>query len=126
MSYPHWWNSTATLYHKNLTKDINGRTQTNWVRCVLKNCYFGTIKKQTISSNILSIVDSFILRVPYSSTITISRGDIIVKGEIIDEIPINSSGNGIKEKYRSDYFIANTVKENISTKKLKHIFASEV
>lgn len=124
MAYPHWWDTTITLYHKVLTKDDNGRTHTKWVRLVINNCFYGNEKRQVLSGAVISNADKHIVRIPYDKNVTLSKGDIIIKGVATEDIADNSSGKEVLATY-TESFIVDVVKTNDKTKRLKHIYGGD-
>ena len=99
--YPIWWDSTLTVYNKYEDKQTN---IVKWYRKVVTNCFWkNTGNKISIGDTVLETND-IIIRVPKADNFlekylwvqkpndemknyfTLGNGDIIVKGEVTDEI----------------------------------------
>ena len=113
--YPIWWDTTLTLYNK--YEDDKG--EITWYRTVLTNCFWKfTGEEVRVNDSVLATKDT-ICRIPKndkylkrylwvvsddkSSVFTLGRGDIIVCGEVsdeIDEYEIGQRATDILNKYR--------------------------
>ena len=81
------FNAKITLYHQvKACDDETKRNITKWVRNVYEECFFGTTTVQSLSGDTLSQASSFIVRIPGIDEINITPGDVVVRGEIFDEI----------------------------------------
>lgn len=104
-NYPEWWNTTITVYNK--YEDPATRRIT-WYKTVLHNCFWKyTGNKITVGETTID-TDSTLCRIPVHSAFlekyqwdnatdksahfTFSGGDMIVKGEVADEINEYQSG----------------------------------
>ena len=105
--YPIWWDTTITIYNKFEDAQTNVIT---WYRHVITDCFwkFGgtTVQVGTVELDSKSITcripkdDRFLdkkdwMQVPndqMANYFTISQGDIVVKGEIDDEIDEYTNG----------------------------------
>ncbi len=116
--YPIWWDTTITLYNKALDE----QTQlVSWHRTVIDNCFWKlegtTVRVGTVTLEGRSVLcripkDSrFLMKRDWLSIpndemhkyFTLGQGDIIVKGEINDEIDEYTSGhrsNDLLNKYK--------------------------
>lgn len=97
-SYPVWWDTTLTLYNK--FTDTDGRV--TWYRTVLEGCFWKyTGEEVRVNDSVLATKDticrirknsSFLERYEWlkledkSEFFTLGRGDILVRGEIDDDI----------------------------------------
>lgn len=129
---------TITLYNKYEDRS-NGPTVTVWKKTVLENCYFGAVSGKTLSDTTLSEQNNFVCRIPeydaftenYSgadNTFTLQPGDIIVKGNISEEI---SDVRGLRSsdllrKYAGKSFIVKCVSINTDIPFDKHYRVSGV
>jgi hypothetical protein len=116
--YPEWWDTTITVYNK----FENKQTQlVKWYRTTIRNCFWKyTGDKININQTILETND-IICRIPRNSKFvehhkwiampndkmglyfTLSQGDIIVRGNVEDEIDEYKSGKrstDLIEKYK--------------------------
>lgn len=128
---------TVTIYNRHQYTDAQtGKTKIKWFRTVLHNCYYSTKRIEVLNGNILSQADSYSVRIPenkkYRDTaawknmpldlinkyFTISTGDVIVKGEISDDIE-DTAGKRITdliEKYKPNCFTVKTFSDNTKIK----------
>lgn len=118
-NYPSWWNTTITIYNK--FEDPQTQLVT-WYRHVVENCFWKyTGDKVTIGNTVLEtkdticrirVTDKFLekhewINVPndqMSNYFTLSQGDIIVKGNVDDEVNEYQSGHrssDLKTKYKN-------------------------
>lgn len=99
--YPLWWETTVTIYNKFADPQTDVIT---WYRHVITDCFWSldgtTVQVGTVELDSKSIIcripkdDRFLdkkdwIKIPndqMSQYFTISQGDIVVKGEITDEI----------------------------------------
>lgn len=105
-----------THYHQKRSIDTStNRTQTEWIRTVYCNCFFGTHEAESLSGNTLSQASSYIVRIPFiGERMEFSSGDVIFLGEIKD-IPEDSAGKRISDligKYKPDCFTVRTIADN--------------
>lgn len=115
---------TITLYHQHRHLDeTTKRNVTEWVRMVLTDCYFGTQNVETLNGNTLSQASSYTVRIPKNDAYTeqyngvgfsVAPGDIIVKGEVLDEISSISgvTASDVLNKYKPNSFTVRTFSDN--------------
>lgn len=120
------WSDAVTVYHRSVTKDSAGKSVTNWTREVFSGCFYGLAKSYKVSGQTLAEVDVHCARIPamfepYS--LSISAGDVIVRGECLVEIPANSSA----EKLLADteHFTVDVFKDNTQLRLTAHYYAGE-
>ena len=132
------FNQTITLYNKHIDKS-NEKTITVWKRTVLEKCFFNTVTATQLKGETLSMANSFICRIPENSAFTekyrgevdrftLKPEDIIVKGEVLDEIK-DVSGQRAADllgKYKGSCFTVKAVSINTHLPYLKHYRASGV
>lgn len=113
--YPVWWSTTVTLYNK--YEDSRG--EVTWYRTVLNGCFWKYVgDKVRVGDTVLSTndtvcrirkSDAFLEQYAWkqaddkSSYFTIGRGDIIIRGEVEDEIDEYTKGersSDMLEKYK--------------------------
>lgn len=115
MSYPIWWDTTLTIY--NQYKDPQTRV-VMWFRTVVTNCFWKYTGNKVTIAQVELETDSTICRIPkddrflerymwealpndqMSNHFTLGPGDIIVKGEVTEEI------DELEQGHRSSDFIA--------------------
>ena len=104
--YPEWWNTTITVYNK--YEDPASRRVT-WYKTVLPHCFWKYTGNKIVVGETALETDSTLCRVPANAAFlerhiwnntqdrqkyfTFGPGDILIKGEIADEI----------NEYASDY-----------------------
>lgn len=117
--YPIWWDTTITIYNK--YED----SQTHvvlWFRHVLRNCFWKYTGDKVSVGTVVLDTKSVVCRIPKDAQFlekyewqrlpndqmadyfTIGLGDIIVKGEVTDEIDEYTAGNrssDLLEKYKN-------------------------
>lgn len=106
-NFPLWWDTTITIYNKYEDK----QTQLiKWYRTVLNNCFWKYTGDKISVGNTVIETNDIICRIPQNSKFlenfewlavpndlmqnyfTLNSGDIIVKGDISDEIDEYKSG----------------------------------
>jgi hypothetical protein len=118
-NYPSWWNTTVTIYNR--YEDPQTQLVT-WYRHVVEGCFWKYTGNKVVVGNTLletkDIIcrlrknDKFLDKVDWikqpndkmPNFFTLSQGDIIVKGEVDDEINEYASGKrstDLKKKYKA-------------------------
>ncbi len=101
MGYPLWWDTTLTLYNKY----VDPQTQiVSWFRTVLENCFWKATGSIAVVNDVALDTEGVICRIPKDDTFlekyawvelpndqmseyfTLGTGDIIIKGDVPDEI----------------------------------------
>ena len=114
--YPVWWNTTVTVYNK--YEDSKG--EVTWYRTVLEGCFWKFTTDYTRVDNATTMTKVLICRVRKSDMFledyewqeaddkseyfTFNDGDLLVKGEIEDEISEYTNGqrsSDLMRKYKS-------------------------
>lgn len=113
--YPLWWDTTVTIYNKAEDPQTNIVT---WYRTVLPDCFWKYAGNQVTIGEVVLDTKSILCRIPKDSRFlerhewlslpndqkgnffTVGQGDIIVKGEVTEEINEYESG------HRSTDFLA--------------------
>ena len=104
--YPEWWNTTITVYNK---YEDPATRKISWYRTVLHNCFWKYTGNKLVVGETVIETNTTLCRIPAqpeflarhiwnntedkSSYFTLGTGDIIVKGEVEEEI----------DEYASDY-----------------------
>lgn len=117
------WADTVTVYHRETSKDANGRTVTGWTRRTADGCFYGLSKRQVVDGSVLAEHDRHICRIPAVALDALERGDVICRGLVDIEIP----QNGSPEKFLTgvEHFTAETVSDNRQLKHTAHWYAAE-
>lgn len=117
-NYPVWWDQTITVYNKYTDPQT---MVIAWYRYVLHNCFLKAVGDKININNTILETNNIICRIPkndaflpkylwaqqpndqMSNYFTLAPGDIIVFGEVTDEINEYVSGhrsNDLKAKYK--------------------------
>ena len=115
-NYPEWWNTTVTVFNKFEDPDTR---QITWFRTVLHNCFWKYTGNKVVVGETTIETDTALCRVPANTAFlekylwndeedkseyfTFSAGDILVKGEVDDDIDEYASGyrsSDILTKYK--------------------------
>lgn len=116
-NYPEWWNETITIYNRYENKVTH---LVKWHRHVVTGCFWKNIgNKVTIDNNVIEtdsiicrirVSDEFMPKFDWLSTddkeayFTLGVGDIIIRGEVEDEIneysPNKNKASDIIDKYK--------------------------
>ncbi len=107
MGYPIWWDTTITIY--NQYKDPQTRV-VHWYKMVVNGCFWKYTGNKVTVGQVELATNSTICRIPkddryleryvweslpndqMENHFTLSPGDIIIKGEVDDEIDEQTSG----------------------------------
>ena len=122
------WDKPITVYHHTESLDVNGKTVTTWTRINLSNCFYGLKKRQVVDGLTLRSDNIHIVRIPASEitdSFILSKGDIIVNGQVTDVLPVNDSGSALRTKYAERCFVVNVWADNRSLPATAHLAASE-
>lgn len=98
MKYPEWWNKTLTIYNKSVGED----DEVKYIRRVVNNCFAKISPVYSTSSDLGSVKNQTIVRIPLGDII-VNAEDIIIIGKIDDEIDEYTNGMraaDILKKYR--------------------------
>ena len=121
----------VTVFHQERNED-NSREAPKWSKKVYKGCYFGSVTTKQVNGTNLSMADSYVCRIPKSSdngvSLIVMPGDIIVKGEIADEVTdvAGKRPTDLLNKYSGNAFMVRTVSDNDAIPYLPHIHISGV
>ena len=107
---------TVTLYNRREAKDENGRTHITWHRTVRPGCFWTRRVVRSVTNGHVSIGEHLACKIPESTDylspdewdelddpagrFTLAAGDVVVKGNVPDEIGKALTENALKEKYR--------------------------
>lgn len=134
--YPHWWNKTITLYNKYTLDDKT----TKYKRTILNGCSCFNDVIQSLEDKSAQRVKGYVVRIRKSekflqfdewikkngsSSFTLNTGDIIVIGNVNDDIDEEVKGkraNDLLFKYKNRSFVVKTVKYNTDLG-IKHYLA---
>lgn len=131
-NYPSWWDETVTVYNKYEDQKTHRVT---WYRHVVYGCFWKNAGKQLVASNNVVETTSIICRIrkdvdflpryewlqladsgDVGTCYTLASGDIIILGNVPDEINEYESGSKSTEvlaKYKDFCMIIETVTVNV-------------
>lgn len=127
MGYPRWWNKTITIYNRYFDSD----RIPHYKRTVIDKCFFKR-EDNIITNNQQNqtLHREYIVRIPENEMyvewirwnaypmygFTIQTDDIVVLGEVYDEIDETVNGkraNDLLNKYKSNAFTVKNYMENL-------------
>jgi hypothetical protein len=134
-SYPMWWDQTITVYNK--TTDPITRI-VKWHKHTISNCFWRDLASKVKVGDVVLETDTIVCRIPQQdnfleqyawveltddekgSFITLGIGDLVVKGNIVDEIDEYTSGKrstDLVSKYKrlQGCFEVQKISMNVST-----------
>lgn len=114
--YPEWWNTTITVYNK---YEDPATRKISWYKSVLHNCFWKYTGNKIVVGETTLETNTTLCRIPKNPAFlerhlwnnttdktvnfTLGAGDILVKGEVADEINEYASGyrsSDILTKYK--------------------------
>lgn len=135
---------TVTLYNRKEGKDANGRTVVTWHRTVLTGCFWTRRTIRALDNGNVKIGEVLVCKIPESTAylppdewaaladpagrFTLWMGDIIVYGDVPDEIGPALTETALRAKYaRRGVMIVTAAKERcMSGAGLRHYVAEGV
>ncbi|MEA4899320.1 MAG: hypothetical protein VB065_14050 [Eubacteriales bacterium] len=136
--------ATVTLYNRREGKDANGRTVVTWHRTVQHNCFWTRRTVRAIENGNVKIGEVLVCKIPESPAylppdewatltdptgrFTLWAGDIIVLGDVPDEIGPSLTESALRMKYaRRGLMVVTSAKDRcISGAGLRHYLAEGV
>lgn len=113
------YNQTITVYSK--SKDSQNREV--WTRQVIRGCFFKAATGTVQSGNTLKAQNVYVARIPAASgQVLLHEGDIVVRGEIPDEVTGKSPNTAVEvlKRYQPDAFRVNSFSDNTNFPIDKH------
>ena len=119
MNYPRWWDTTITLYNR---YEDAATSLVTWHRTVIHGCFMKNANNKVSIGQTVLETNNIIVRIPESDkfkpygewintpndlmgdVFTLHQGDIIVKGEVDDDINEYASGKratDFMDKYKN-------------------------
>ena len=118
------FSDTVTVYHQQKSYDEKvGKNVTAWVRAVYTSCFWGNQENKVLNGNELSQASSYTVRIPFCGVaLSFATGDIVIKGEISDEIADVQGRRkaDLLNRYNPDCFVVNTVSYNTKIPQAAH------
>lgn len=122
---------TVTVFHQQKNEE-NPKNAPEWIKYTCNGCYFGTETIKQVSGTSLIPASNYVCRIPKKSDngaiLVVMPGDIIVKGEIADEVTdvAGKRPADLLNKYSGNAFMVRTVSDNDVLPYLPHIHISGV
>lgn len=114
---------TVSLFNR--TENSEGESV--WHKTVLKNVYQSRQTKSAVTDGAKSLIKVNFLMIPDRDGLSLKVGDIVVSGEISDDIPEADSGNNLLKKYGESAWVIKTVSENIMPgMRTAHLYAADM
>lgn len=113
------YNQTITVYSK--SKDDQNREI--WTRQVFKDCFFKAVTGTVQSGNTLNAQNVYVARIPDDSgAVLLHEGDLVLKGEISDEITGKSPDTAVEvlKRYQPNAFRVTSFSDNTGFPVDKH------
>lgn len=114
------WNEKITVYHKGEQEDSYGRPKTVYSRAVYKDCFFNRVSAISVSGNSFVASERYVVRIPAEESAIVSPEDLIVKGEVPDEVVNGNRLSEIKTKYAGMCFTVEGVSDDTKLTETAH------
>lgn len=115
------WNEKITVYHKMEILDDYGKEKTVYFRSVYKDVFFNRVQGLAVSQNSFVGTERYIVRIPPEQNATVSQEDLIVKGEVPDEVINGVRLSDIKNKYAGLCFTVESVTDDTKLTETAHL-----
>ena len=115
------WNDQITVYHKSEQEDAQGRPRTVYSRSVYNDCFFNRVQTISVSGNSFVASERYVVRIPAEQSAIVSPEDLIVKGEVFDEVSNGNRLSEIKVKYRGMCFTVEGVSDDTKLTETAHL-----
>ena len=94
-----------TLYHRSYDE---AKRADVWTRAVYTGSWYGS-QAVTVADSGLLTADTYTVRIPTQDAVTVSAGDIVVKGEVQDA---PTGATALTRKYQGHCFVVTRVQDN--------------
>ena len=115
------WNDKITVYHRSETEDGNGRPRTVYSRSVYDDCFFNRVSTISVSGTSFVASERYVVRIPAEQSAIVSPEDLIVKGEVEDEVGNGNQLSGLKVKYSGMCFTVDGVSDDTKLTETAHL-----
>lgn len=115
------WNDHITVYHRTEQEDEYGRAKTFYVRTTYDECFFNHVQTLRVSGNVFVIGERYVVRIPADKNAIVSQEDLIVKGEVLDEVGNGVKLSDIKDKYSGRCFTVSEAKDDTKLTHTAHL-----
>ena len=114
------WNDQITVYHRT-EEEVNGRPKTVYTRFVYDDCFFNHVSAISVSGNSFVTSERYVVRIPAEKSAIVSPEDLIVKGDVEDEVSNGNQLSGLKVKYAGMCFTVDGVSDDTKLTKTAHL-----
>ena len=115
------WNDKITVYHRAEIEDEYGRPKTSYNRSVYEDCFFNRVQTISVSNNSFVTGERYVVRIPAEYEAEVASEDLIVKGEINDEVGNGTRLSDIKTKYAGKCFTVEGVSDDTKLTQTAHL-----
>lgn len=115
------WNDKITVYHRAEEEDAYGRVKTVYIRTTYEDCFFNRVQTISVSGNSFVASERYVVRIPAEQYAIVSPEDLIVKGEVFDEVMNGTRLSDIKDKYSGMCFTVGGVSDDTKLTETAHL-----
>ncbi len=115
------WNDKITIYHREEVTDEYGREKTVYTRSVYDDCFFNRVSTISVSGNSFVASERYVVRIPAEQSAIVSPEDLIVKGDVADEVVRGIRLSDIKDKYSGMCFTVDSVSDDTKLTETAHL-----
>ena len=115
------WNDQITVYHREEVEDEHGRLKTVYTRSVYDDCFFNHVQTISVSGNAFVTSERYVVRIPAEQSAIVSPEDLIVKGNVTDEVINGTRLSDIKTKYKGMGFTVEGVSDDTKLTETAHL-----
>ena len=115
------WNDQITVYHRAEEEDDSGRVKTSYTRSVYDDCFFNRVSTISVSGNSFVASERYVVRIPAEQSAIVSPEDLVVKGNVVDEVESGNTLAKIKTKYAGMCFTVEGVSDDTKLTETAHL-----
>ena len=114
------WNDQITVYHRS-EEEVNGRLKTVYTRSVYDDCFFNRVSTISVSGTSFVASERYVVRIPAEQSAIVSPEDLIVKGDVDDEVTNGTRLSELKVKYTGMCFTVSGVSDDTKLTETAHL-----
>lgn len=115
------WCETITVYHKWELEDEYGKLKTGYSRTVYNNCFYNRVTSAAVSGQSIILSERFVVRIPAEENAAVSVEDVVVRGEVTEEVEAGYSITKVKSRYAGRCFTVSSVREDTKLTETAHL-----
>ena len=115
------WNEMITVYHRTEQEDEYHRLKTIYVRSVYSDCFYNRVSTISVSGNSFVASERYVVRIPAECGAIVSPEDLIVRGQVTDEVGNGTRLSDIKDKYAGMCFTVEGVNNDTKLTETAHL-----